>query len=329
MNGPLKPILIVLAALAGAWLSYSAVSKWYLQPRRDAVQQIEAANTTLASHHKAQQDARGVSAELQSVIDRTLGPNLETVDHRLRSRLNRLAEQAKLQGVSVGTEGGGTPRLSPARGKFRASSQKALRDEIDFIEVEAWISGVGGLEDVVRLITAIEAESWIKRIDQVRLDPRDNGARVALSLRLTTLFLPGREPNAEQPVQQPNAELQSRFAALVSGNPFRVPPPPAPPPPKADTPQPAQPAPPPPPPPPFPFAEWALTGVAQGPHGPEAWLRHQPSGETRVLTPGQGLDTAIFNAATADADAAEFSLGEKRFIVVVGATMDQRTPVGQ
>lgn len=328
MNSPIKPMLIALAALAGVWLSYAAISKWYLTPRRAALEQIDTASATLSSHRKAQQDARAVNAELATIVDRTLGGNLETVDHRLRTRLNRLAEQSKLQGVSVGTEGSGTPKLSPGRSKFRAQSQRGLRDEIDFVEVEAWISGVGALDDVVRLITALEAEPWIKRIDQVQLDPRDNGARVAMSMRLTTLFLPGREPKAEQPVQPPSAELQSRFAALVSGNPFRVPPPPAPPPPtppKVEAPQPAAP----PPPPPFPFGEWALTGVAQGPHGPEAWLRHQPSGETRVLTPGQALDAAIFSAAKSEDGAAEFTLGEQRFIVVVGATMDQRSPAGQ
>jgi hypothetical protein len=206
---------------------------------------------------------------------------------------------------------------------FRA--YKSLRDEVDFIEVQGWISGVGALADVVRLITAIEAEPWIKRIDQVRLDPRDNGARVSLSLRLTTLFLPGKEPKAEQPAQPPSAELQSRFAALVSGNPFRVPPKAAPP--KAEQPSvPAPPAPPPPPPPPFPFGEWALTGVAQGPNGPEAWILHKPTGETRVLTPGQALDALTF--AGAHDESAEFTFNGQRLSVAVGAMLDQRTPVG-
>lgn len=251
MNLPTRTIIIVIAALSGAGLLYRGINAWYLDPRAEYASKVSAANATLANHREAQRASAGVQRELQAITDRTLGPNLESVDHRLRTRLNRLAEQAKLQGVSVGTEGAGQPKLSPARSMFRA--YKSLRDEVDFVEVQGWISGVGALADVVRLITAIEAEPWIKRIDQVRLDPRDNGARVNLSLRLTTLFLPGREPKPEQPAQPPSAELQSRFAALVSGNPFRVPPKPEPP--KVE--QPAVPAPPaaPPQPPPFPFGE--------------------------------------------------------------------------
>jgi acyl CoA:acetate/3-ketoacid CoA transferase beta subunit len=81
----------------------------------------------------------------------------------------------------------------------------------------------------------------------------------------------------------------------------------------------------------FPWNEWALTGVAQGPAGAEAWLLHKPSGQTRVLAVGQTLDAAALSGVQIDAqgDAAEFTLGKQRFRVAVGATMDQRTPNGQ
>jgi hypothetical protein len=321
MTSLIKPILMLFAAVAAVALTWIAVNRWYLTPRIALKDQIGKATVILAEQRAAREDSRNVSKHLQGFVDRTLGPNLETVDHRLRSRLNRLCEQSKLQGVSVGTEGAGKDRFSPAKIKFRSSSHKALRDEIDFVELEAWISGVGALEDVVRLISSIEAEPWIKRIDQVRLDPRDNGARMTLSLRLTTLFLPGRAPRGEQPpptVVEPDA----RYVALVSGNPFRVPPPPEP--------QPAAPAPRQPAaplgPPPFPFDQWAITGLAQGPSGPEAWLLHRPSGQTRVLGVGQQIDAAVFSGATGDA--AGFTLGPQRFVVAVGATMDQRSQIG-
>jgi hypothetical protein len=70
-----------------------------------------------------------------------------------------------------------------------------------------------------------------------------------------------------------------------------------------------------------------LTGIAQGPSGLEAWLLHRPSGATRVLGIGQQLDAAVFSGAMGEA--AEFTQGGLRFIVAVGATMDQRTPTGQ
>lgn len=325
MNPVIKPILIAIAALFVAGVGYWAMDRWYLAPRGALAKQINDLNGDIARERQAQRDHTKVSNDLQGFVDRTLGANLETVDHRLRTRLNRLCEQSKLQGVSVGANGaaGGKPWLSPARtlAMFRRASQKSLRDEIDFVEVEGWISGVGALEDVVRLISAIESEPWIKRIDQVTLTPRDNGARMTLSLRLTTLFVPGRDPRGEQP--QPAVALaDAKYASLVSSNPFRVPPPP----------KPAPPAPPPmppgpPPPPPFPFNEWAVTGVAMGPSGPEAWLLHKPNGETRVLAVGQALDAAVF-AGVVRGEVAEFTIGQDRFTVAVGATMDQRGPAG-
>jgi len=316
----LKPILIVLAVLATAWLGMRVVNSVYLQPRAALVKQISDLTAEVGRERAAQEDARNVNRRLQGFVERTLGPNLETADHRLRSRLNRLCEQARLQGVTVGTEGSGRERRSPAAAVFRSSAQKTLHDEIDFVELQGSISGGGTLEDVVRLISAIESEPWIKRIDSVELTPRDNGARVALSLHLTTLFLPGREPKTEQP-QPKVGEVDARYASLVRENPFRVPPPP----------KPTPPAPPavaagPPPPPPFPFNEWAVTGVALGPSGAEAWLLHKPNGETRVLTVGQALDAAVF--AGASGDVAEFTFGQQRFTVAVGATMDQRRPEG-
>jgi hypothetical protein len=328
MNAPVKAILLALALLIGAWLGYAALDRWYLLPRREALNEIADINLALASQAESRRLRPEVARELDQFVDRTLGGKLETVDHRLRTRLNRLAEQVKLQGVSVGTEGGGTARQSPARSVFRAASQRGMREEVDFVEVQAWISGNGSLEDVVRLIADIQAEPWIKRIDSVGLVPRENGSRLAVNLRLTTLFLPGREPRTEVTAGAAGVSID-RYAALVSGNPFRVPPAPQAAPPAAAAAAAAQPAPP--PAPLFPWNEWTLTGVAQGPAGAEAWLLHKPTGQTRVLSVGQSLDAAALSGVQIDSqgDAAEFTLGDQRFRIAVGATMDQRAPAAQ
>ncbi len=323
MNSPLRTILVLLALAIAVALGWSALNGWYLKPRATLRRQIDAANVTLVSQTEIISKKSATAHDIHAFVDRTLGGKLETVDHRLRTRLNQLTEQVKLQGVSVDTDGktGGKQRQSPARSKFRTTAQRPVRDEVDFVEVQAWISGNGTLEDVVRLIAAVEAEPWIKRIESVRLDPRDNGERLSLNLRLTTLFLPGREPREDTLAHGPSESID-RYATLVKSNPFRVPPPPT-------VAPPAQPAPP--PVPLFPWNEWALTGVAQGPAGPEAWLLHKPSGQTRVLGVGQALDAAALRAIEIDAhgDSAEFTLGDQRFRVAVGATMDQRLPNGQ
>jgi hypothetical protein len=328
MTSAIKPILIVIALLVVAWLGYRQISRWYLVPRREALTQITAINAAIAGHTKARQKRPAITRDLDAFVDRSLGGKLETVDHRLRTRLSQLA--AGLQGVKSETEPSVKPRKSPAANVFRGSANRTLRDEDDFVEVEGSVSGNGTLEDVVRLIAAIEAEPWIKRIDQVNLDPRDNGERLAVNVRLTTLFLPGREPRVQALAGAVPAPSIERYAALVSSNPFRVPPPP-----KAEPPAAAAQAAPaaPPPTPLFPWNEWAVTGVAQGPAGPEAWLLHKPSGQTRVLGVGQALDAAVLTgvdiAGSDGAEAAEFAFGEQRFRVAVGATMDQRAPVSQ
>lgn len=336
-----RSVVVLVAIVIGSTVAYRTISAWYLQPRHLVLKRIETAQSTLSEHARSNRESAALERTTAEVVNRTLGSNLEAVDHRLRTRLNRLAEQSRIQGVSVGTEGGGRPRLSPARSSvFR--SYRALRDELDFVEVEGWISGVGTLEDVVRLMTAIAVEPWIKRIDRVQLDPRDNGERLNVSLRLTTIFLPGREPLAESgsasgtngnglASRRPEAdELLSKYAALVNSNPFRVPPPP-----QAvasrDRQRPAPPVPA--PPPAFPFGEWLLTGVAQGAptavdgNGTrwEAWLRHHPSGETRVLALGETLDAMTF--VEVQDDHAQFDLAGQRFAVAIGTTMDKRIPV--
>jgi hypothetical protein len=322
MTSPLRAILIAASLMMALALGWFALLRWYLAPRQEIAAQITAARTALDAQTETIARKPATNRDLQAYVDRTLGGKLETVDHRLRTRLNRLAEMFRLQGASVGTEGSGKPKLSPARSKFRTIAQRPLRDEVDFVEVPAWISGNGTLEDVVRLLSAIEAEPWIKRIDSVRLDPRDNGERLSINLRLTTLFLPGREPREDTLAHSPDESID-RYVSLVTGNPFRVPPP-APP---VPTPQPQAP-PAPPPAPPFPWNEWAVTGVAHGPQGAEAWLLHRPSGQTRVLAVGQALDAAALNSVKIESagDSAEFTLGDQRFRVAVGTTMDQRAP---
>jgi len=79
-------------------------------------------------------------------------------------------------------------RASPARTLFKGNAQRTLRDEVDFVELPAVVSGQGNYEQALRLISSIENEPWIKRIDSIKMDPKDNGGKFDFSLRLTTLF---------------------------------------------------------------------------------------------------------------------------------------------
>lgn len=315
MNRAVKLSLIAVLAVAGLWLGYARVLKpLYLEPRAQYLAQIDKNGKTLAEYRRNLQDHPRVAQSIDGYVNRTLGSNFETVDHRLRTRLNRIAEQVQLRNAAVGTTGQSKPRESPAKSRF--NTQRTLRDEMDFHELEAWVSGNGTLEQVLALVSTIEAEPWIKRIDQLNLDPRDNGARFNVSVRLTTLFLPGRTPDpARQPPPLPvNME---RVTQLASANPFRVPPP-------APAVQPetqaiaAAP-------PPFPYDQWAITGIANSAHGLELWLLNRSTQESRRMAPGERLNDVEFVAA--NGETAEFRVGEQRFIVTVGQNLNDRKPV--
>lgn len=269
-----------------------------------------------------------LDAGLRSFVDRTLGGTAETCDAQLRSRLNRLGEEVGLRGLRV-TTGSTTLRPSPAKAEF--SRDRALRDETDFAELDAELGGEGSLEQVLRLVHRIEVEPWIKRIDSIRLDGLREGERLKLTLRLTTLFLPGLDRKVELKVADSDLEGFARYRGFVDANPFRVPSPPPPVVPAANPPVvPAGetadggPAAAPEPPTGFPFDQWLLTGLVSGPTGQEAWLRHVSDPQSAILVPGQSIGGLTFLGFTADV--AEFSAGETRFRVQVGTSLGNRLP---
>lgn len=309
-----RPLIIAAAAVGfglGAWLAYGVVDRTFLTPRSELREKIDSLRDRVNAAQKIVDSGPGLRTEIEDCSRHTLGPSLEVVDHRLRTRLNRIAEEVGLADPSVGT-GAVAHRPSPARRAFRGD----LRDELDFSEVEGWVSGQGTLEQIVQIIDRIEAEPWIKRIHQVRLDPRDNGELIQATVRLTTLFLPGRGPN-EVTVEAYDAARLASYASLVETNPFRLPPPEvAPPQPQVETtPEPQR----------FPWAQWMVTGVAAGPGGPEAWMSNRESGETSVLQVGDTLGAA--ELIDARGEWAEFRIDDSSFRVQVGHRMNDRSPV--
>lgn len=253
----------------------------------------------------------------EGYVAQTLGGNLEAVDSTIRSRLYTLGETAGLVDLKVNTPSS-SAKGSPAKRVFkRSGTQRELREEIDFIEVVATISGEGTYEQVIRLLGWLSSDGWIKRVNQVRFDPNPDGSRVAVSIRLTTIFLPNQAPE-ELPA---SGEVPAdRMAAILRVNPFRIPPPPAPkpPPPQPKPTPPAQPV------APvvaksFPYDQWLVTGVVLGPDGPEAWLRNASTNERRTLQEGGSIGKAVL--LKAQGEEATFELGKQTFEVQIGRSI--------
>ena len=315
---------VALLAVFG-WLGLRSFGSLYLDKRRTLTAQVERLDSDLRRFRVAADDHPRVIQAIGGYADRTLGGDRETVDHRFRSRLNRIGEEIGLSAVTVGT-GRVKSLQTPARSEFRHRARRALGEEIDAVEVEGWISGKGAFEQALRLIYMIREEPWLKRVTHVRLQPTDGGKRFAVTLRLTTLFLPDREPQTPLEATGDPAAGEGvvglvgvggvgavggfeTYRPLVLRDPFRLPS--VAPKPKPEQ-KPVQPAPAPPP----PYSRWILTGVAVGPGGAEVWLLKAESGESRRMGVGETFQGLVL--VRASGEVAEFRLGERRFSVAIG-----------
>ena len=295
-------IVVVLAGLA--WLGWAPVRSMYLDDRVDIEQRRVVLIAEVDRYRAGVDDNLRVRTALQTYADRTLGGNLEAVDHELRTRLNRIGEEVGLGKLSVGT--GRVRRMeSPARSLRPFRAHRELREELDFVEVEASISGEGSLEAAMRLVHRIEVEPWMKRVVQVRLQSRDNGERFVVTIRLVTLYLPGRTPARRLETVADLGGFE-RYQLLARRNPFQLAAKPAP-----ASPMPAE-------------QQWVLTGVVSGPDGVEVWLLHAESGLSQRLTVGQSIEGV--RLVSADGDTAEFKFGEDRFTVPVGGPLTPGEP---
>ncbi len=291
---------MLVLAVAGGWLLWQPINIKYLEPRATRLAAIASLRGDITDADRALADRPRVAKAIAGIARRTLGADLETVDHQLRSHLNRIGEEIGLRDLSVGTGRTG-PIETPATTEFK----KELREELDGVEVEGWITGKGTLEQALRTVHRLEAEPWLKRLGQVRLQAADNGASFQVTVRLATLYLPGREPS-EAVEWTYDPEGFASYLALVSRNPFAM---------HAPSAAPAAP----PPPPGFPYGEWMISGVAALAAGPEVWLRNTRSGETLRLAVGESLGDWVL--ASAGGATAEFVRGDRRLPVAVGETL--------
>ncbi|MBI1304777.1 MAG: hypothetical protein GC172_13480 [Phycisphaera sp.] len=289
----------------------------------------------LTSARAGRESRPQLDARIQAFADRTLGGSLETVDSEIRRRLNRACEEVGLTEFSVST-GTATTRSTPAKGEFRSPEQRRLREEPDFVEVQSTLTASGRIDKIFALMFRMEAEPWLKRVESFRLDPSADAEKVRLTLKMVNLFLPGRSPK-EPLVLQPEALASaSRYAALFSSNPFQLKTLPeraaarkggrggAEPPTAVGVTDPAALAA---PNSPFPYAEWQITGIVDGPTGPEVWLRHLQNGTPLTLTPGAAIGELVLRGV--EYDAALFDGFGASFRIQVGSNLMQRSSLGK
>lgn len=315
----------VVVASAGGYL---VGERRMTADRSAALADIDTYTSVLLTARTRREDRPKLDARLQSVVDRTLGGSLETVDSEVRRRLNRVCEELGMTSFSV-TTGATTARGTPARKEFNRPSDRALRDEPDFVEVQATVNASGSVKQIYGLLFRIAAEPWDKRVESIRLDPNPSGEEVRAVIRLGTMFLPGRSGERELVLDPDALASVSRYAALLDSNPFRIPPPPTAPtnpsttvagttpngagvtPPATDIAT------------GFPYGEWQLTGLVEGPAGAEAWLRHLTTGAQLTVLPGTQVGELVFRKVEYDFAVFDGPTGPCR--IQVGDNLTQRS----
>jgi len=284
---------------------------------------------------RAEREKRGeLDKRLAAAVNRTLGERTDAVDTALRARLNRIAEETGVRDLMVATNAA-VERKSPARQEMvRLGLTRTQRDEPDFVELRATLAGEGAADQVLRLVHRIAVDPMLKRIEALRLDPLKDGSRIRVTIRLSTVFVPGSEPAALPGAPSAEAIASfSRYASLAARNPFRVPAPtagaaqvaaasPAPAAAGEATAAPAAAAPADVGTGPFPYGQWLLTGVVDGPAGTEAYFRNAATGEARVLRVNESI--AEFAFVGLDADAARIAAGGATYRVRVGDSLEAR-----
>ena len=331
-------VSMILGALVAGVFGYVVGERRFTDERVKSMADIEKYRGSLVDAAAKAKARPELDAKLQSLADRMLGPSLETVDSQVRSRLNRACEELGLTDVSV-TTGAAVARPTPAKKEFRSLESRKLAEMPDFTEVQATLTASGSAASMYRLIFRVDAEPWMKRIESIRLNPSADGKVVRMTLRLTTPFMQGESAKTPLTVDPKALAMADRYTELFGSNPFRIPPPPTPPPtavasngntakptaqsaggttPTEITPPAVDPS-------GFPYGEWQITGVIEGPSGPEAWLRHVPSGATLALLPGAAAGELVFRAVEYDFAVFDSPAGPCR--IQVGTNLTQRSPV--
>ena len=313
--------LVLLAVVLGfGWLS---VDRFYFGPIRDLQPKIELAKSQTLRYEQNTPNTAAINRARRTLLASTLASTPDELEHRLRTRLSGLAEDASLREVVV-THGSPTPVMSPVlEARIRVRAFKApFRSEPDFYQIRGQVEGVGSADEVGAALASFQSQPWIHRIESVKLVPIGKQRRVLrLELGFTVLFLPGASlPVDHNPETQPPSERTLAYASSLHSRPvFRVPDPVqkpqaiarveiTPPAPIVETP---------------PETFWRVTGLVTAP-SPEVWLMDQRNAATLILTPGQvHLGATVLEIMP---DALLLENDGTPFRVPLGATLAERVP---
>ncbi|MEO0512611.1 MAG: hypothetical protein AAF108_06905 [Planctomycetota bacterium] len=279
--------------LIGGWLGWS---KWFV-PRGEVREQIETFEENAGLWAESLKQRRPIEDALQTFGGRMLGGEEDLVRHRLRLLLGDIA--GGLSGVVV-DDRSARPITNPAV-EARATEFRSMRGSLDALEMRATLVGTGPLGDVLGVLASVQSQPWVHGIGAVTLRRSGSeGEELELRVELVTLFAPDlfdkKVVDAEAGTVGVSPTTDRAFAAvarLMTESRFF--------PPSTATPAvvDASPTPAPVTPPPArvdPRTMWRIVGLTRAAEGERVLLRHESTGESRVLAPGQSIHGLEFRA---------------------------------
>lgn len=317
----IRPTLIVVAlalVLGGCWYGYR---RFFANERDALIKETAGLRSTAKAYEKELERQKSIRDRLSAVAATTLGKQFPRAEHRLRTGLSRIGQDAGLTDVVVSSSAPEDQKSPAAHAKgMDIGMAKRLSKAPTFSVVKAQVRGTGTLPQVLQALATYDSQPWIHRVQGLSIRPvgreRD---RFELKLDVATIWMPdlaSDDPNDPSVVSPDEASVQA-IAAITAKNVFRVPLPPAPVIAAAPTPE-VRPAGAPAP----AWGDWKLTGVTSGRRGLEALLVNTRSGDRLALAPG-----GVVLGATLVSGAGEeavFELEGTKWTVRTGATLADR-----
>lgn len=317
----LKPILAFIATLLLLGLAWYGYRVMFANQRNALLAETQDLRDDTASYEKDLERQKAIRDRLTAIAQTTLGKQFDRVDHRLRTGLSRVGQDAGLSDVVVSSS---PPKDERNPAAVARDMDRAMQDRIkkmpNFSVVRAQVKGTGTLAQVLQALAMYDCQPWIHRVDALSIRPVGREReKFEIKLDVATIWMPDLsvdDPNDPAIVAPGEGGIEA-IAAITGKNVFRIPPAPTPAPVREVAARPAPPsnlAP--------AWGEWKLTGVISGRRGLEALMVNTRDGERKVLAPG----TAVLGATLVSGagEEATFELEGAMWTVRTGATLADR-----
>jgi hypothetical protein len=321
---------IPLCVLGLVWYGYVV---FFARPKAKLLDEIAATNQRAEVIDEALSGQFEIADRARAIAATALGSNLSEVSARFRDGLSRIAETSGLKNVLVDH---GEPREPQNPARMISGVPAWLKSQLrssgsDFLVLRGTVKGSGTLDQALRAVALLQAQSWAHRIEGITLrsasTKEGQPSRCEVTVEVVTMIPPGATAG-ELTISLLDERANAVITSIVGKDSIRralapvgqaasevtvV----------APTEQTAT------PPTPIAFApyeEWRLTGIASGRTGVQAFFVNiKNNQQVTVQRGGVVLDAVLIEAS---GERAVVEISGRKFELRNGQTLDLRKPVG-